>query len=154
MKKCRDFWMSLKNALFGICSAFRTERNMRFHFAIANLIMIFAYFYKLTKFEWALLVLAICSVMVAELFNTAIEKAVDTATKEYNENARIAKDVAAGAVLFTAFFAVLIGFFLFFDVERILKTLSYIFTDPVILIPCLGIGIVDVLFVIFGGKKK
>ena len=154
MKKCRDFRMSLKNALFGIYAAFRTERNMRFHFAIANLIVIFAYFYKLARFEWALLMLAICGVMVAELFNTAIEKAVDTATKEYNENARIAKDVAAGAVLFTAFFAVLIGFFLFFDVERILKTLSYIFTDPVILIPCLGIGIVDVLFVIFGGKKK
>ena len=145
---------SFKNAMIGICSALRTERNLRFHFVIANLIVIFAYFFGLTKCEWAILVLAIAGVITAELINTGIEKAVDTAVSEYNENARFAKDVSAGAVLLFAVFSLVIGFILFFDAEKIAKTLEYIFTNPIILVSCLGIGILDILFIIFGGKKN
>lgn len=145
---------SFKNAVIGIYSALRTERNLRFHFAIANLIVIFAYFFGLGKCEWAVLILSISCVIACELINTGIENAVDTATKEYCETAKLAKDVSAGAVLVSAIFSVIIGFILFFDVERILKTLEYIFKNPIILVPCLVIGILNVLFIFFGGKKK
>ena len=100
------------------------------------------------------MILSIACVIGCELINTGIENAVDTATKEYSETAKIAKDVSAGAVLIFAIFSVIIGFILFFDVERILKTLEYIFKNPIILVPCLLIGILDVLFIFFGGKKK
>ena len=144
---------SFINAVMGIYSALRSERNLRFHFAVANLIIIFAYFFGLTKSEWAILILAIAGVMTAELINTGIENAVDTATNEYSETAKLAKDVSAGAVLLCAVFALIIGFILFFDIERVFKTLEYIFTNPIILVPCLLVGIFDVLIVVFGGKK-
>lgn len=149
----KSFINSFKNAVIGIYSALRTERNLRVHFAIANLIVIFAYFFGLSKCEWAILVFAIAGVITAELINTGIENAVDAAISEYNENARLAKDASAGAVLLFAVFSVVIGFIFFFDTHKIVKTLSYIFTNPIILVPCLGIGILDVLFIIFGGKK-
>ncbi len=150
----KSFIKSFKNAIIGILGALRTERNMRFHFAIANLIIIFAYFFGLTRIEWAVLVLSVAGVIGAELINTGIEKAVDVATDEICETARFAKDVSAGAVLLFAVFAVIIGFILFFDIERIFGTLIYIFENPVIFALCLLIGVLDVLFVIFGGKKN
>lgn len=145
---------SFINAVLGVYSAFRSERNLRFHFAVANLIVIFAYFYGLSKSEWAILALSIASVITCEMLNTGIERAVDTATSEYSETAKLAKDISAGAVLICAVFAIIIGFMLFFDIGRILKTLEYIFTNPLILVPCLFVGIIDVLIVIFGGKKN
>lgn len=145
---------SFINAVIGVYKAFRSERNLRFHFALANLIVIFAYFYGMSKSEWAILVLAIMSVITCEMLNTGIERAVDTATSEYSETAKLAKDISAGAVFICAVFAIIIGFILFFDVGRIFKTLEYIFTDLIILLPCLLVGIIDVLIVVFGGKKN
>ena len=145
---------SFKNAVIGIYSALRSERNLRFHFSIANLIVIFAYFFGISKCEWAVLVLSIAGVITSELINTGIENAVDTATDQYSETAKLAKDASAGAVLVFAAFSVIIGFILFFDIGRIFKTLEYIFKNPIILVPCLLIGILDVLFIFFGGKKK
>ena len=145
---------SFINAVTGVYNAFRSERNLRFHFAVANLIVIFAYFYGLSKSEWAILVIAISGVITCEMLNTGIERAVDTATSEYSETAKLAKDISAGAVFVCAVFAIIIGFILFFDIARILKTLEYIFTDAKILVPCLFIGIIDIIIVVFGGKKN
>ena len=86
------------------------------------------------------------------LVNTAVENAVDTATKDFSPTAKAAKDVAAGAVLFCAIISVIMGFFLFFDADRISKTLYCIFSKPHILIPCLIIGIFDICFIIWGDK--
>lgn len=145
---------SFINAVTGIYNAFRSERNLRFHFAVANLIVIFAYFYGLSKSEWAILAITISGVITCEMLNTGIERAVDTATSEYSETAKLAKDISAGAVFVCAVFAIIIGFVLFFDVERIFKTLEYIFANAKIFVPCLFVGIIDILIVVFGGKKK
>ena len=59
--------------------------------------------------EWAVLALTIGMVMVAEMFNTVAEAAMDAATPYYHPLVKIAKDVAAGAVLFTAIVSVLVG---------------------------------------------
>ena len=56
-----------------------------------------------------LVLLTILAVLSAELFNTAVESLVDLVTDDYAELAKAAKDVAAGAVLLCAFFAVVIG---------------------------------------------
>lgn len=145
--------MSFYHALEGFVVAVRNEKNLRFHIVIANLIVVFAYFYGLSALEWAVLVLCIGMVISAELFNTGIEKAVDVATNEIKPLAKIAKDTAACGVLVAAIASVVVGICLFGDAQRIYEALIHIFSDFKILIPCLILGIVDILFLIFGGKN-
>lgn len=152
--KNNGFKDSFKNAFSGFLATVRNERNMRVHLSVANLIIIFAYFYGISKAEWAVLFVIIACVIGAELFNTAIENAVDTSTDKICKTAKIAKDSAAGAVLFFSIVSIVVGFMLFFDVAKINETLFYIFTDLKVLIVCLVIGIIDILFIIFGGKKN
>lgn len=145
--------MSFRYAIEGIISAIRSEKHLRFHIVIANLICVFAYFYGISKAEWAVLVLCILEVISAELLNTAIEKAVDTATSEIKQVAKISKDAAAGAVLVLCVCAIFVGVCLFGDFAKIGATLIHIFTDFRILIPCLVLGILDIVFLVFGGKN-
>lgn len=145
--------MSFYYAFEGLFRAVRSEGHLRFHIMIAVLISIFAHFYGISRFEWAVLLLAISSVIGAELLNTAIEQAVDTATNEIKPSAKLAKDAAAGAVLVFAAFSVLVGICLFGDAAKIGSTLKLIFTAPGILLPCLASGAVLLIFTIFGGEN-
>lgn len=145
--------MSFYHALEGFFWAVRGEKNLRVHIAIANLIVVFAYFYGLSRLGWTALILCIGLVISAELFNTGIEKAVDTATGEINPIAKIAKDTSAAGVLVLAVTSLFVGVCLFGDLERIFATLIHIFTNAKILVPCLVLGILDILFLIFGGKN-
>jgi len=145
--------MGFRYAIEGILSAIKSEVHLRFHIVIANLIAVFAYFYGISNVEWAILTICIFVVISAELFNTALEKAVDTATSEIKPTAKLAKDAAAGAVLMLCIGAVLVGVHLFGEFAKIGETLVHIFTEPVILIPCLILGILDIIFLIFGGKN-
>lgn len=145
---------SFKCAITGILKTVKNERNMRIHLSVANLIIIFAYFYGLTRDEWAILFSVIAGVIGAELINTAIENAVDTSTDKICETARLAKDSAAGAVLFFAIVSIIVGFMLFFDIGKICDALSYIFSNLKVLTVCFMIGIFDIIFIIFGGKKN
>lgn len=146
--------MSFYYALEGIIASVRSESHLRFHIVIANLIAVFAYFYGITRTEWAVLLICIFAVIAAELFNTAVERAVDTATDEILPPAKLAKDAAAGAVLAAAVGAVCAGICLFGDFEKIKLTLIHIFSSAKILMPCLALGIADVMFLIFGGKNE
>ena len=154
MRKNADFFNSVKNAAKGIVEAFLNETNMRIHFAFANLIMIFAYFYGISREQWAILMIMIGLVFFAELMNTAIENAVDTATRKKCETARRAKDIAAGAVLIIALISVVTGFLIFYNPPKILSTLTYIFTTPKALIPSVAVGIADIFIVVFLKRKR
>lgn len=154
MYKNTKFWKSFQCAWQGICRAVRTERNLRFHLCIANLICVFAWFYGLSRGEWGVLVLSIGFVIGAELFNTALEQAADAATAAYSEHVKMAKDVAAGGVLLAAAAALAVGCALFLDLEKITYTLLRIFTDWRNLAPCLLLGAADIVFLIFGGERK
>lgn len=152
--KNKCFISSFKNAMSGIVNAIKNERNMRIHLSVFNLIIIFAYFYGLSRAEWAVLLLTCGCVVGAELINTAIENAVDTSTDKICETARVSKDSAAGAVLFFAMTSILVGIMLFFDIDKITDTLVYIFTNLKILIGCLAVGALDIIFIVFGGKRN
>lgn len=145
--------MSFYYAIEGICAAIKSEKNLRFHLVIANLIAVFAYFYGITRVEWIALIMCICGVIAAELFNTALERTVDTATEDILPTAKLAKDAAAGAVLVLAVSSVLVGICLFGDFGKIRTTLIHIFSSAKILVPCIILGVADVLFLIFGGKN-
>ncbi|MGD0883392.1 MAG: diacylglycerol kinase [Thermodesulfovibrionales bacterium] len=104
-------WIKSANfAIEGILYAAKTERHIRYHFYSIALVLIVSYMLGISRTEFLLVALAAIAVLLAELLNTAIEAVVDLLSPEQNEKARIAKDVAAGAVLITAFGAAIIGY--------------------------------------------
>lgn len=102
-------------AIAGIVHAVRTERNMRLHLGATLAILGVARILGAPRTDVAVIVAAATLVLVAELINTAIEQAIDIATSSYDPRARIAKDVAAGAVLISAVAAVALAYLVLAD---------------------------------------
>lgn len=118
----RRWLRSFRFAYEGLIYALSTERNMKFHFMTALIVLLLALFFKLSKLEILFIILAIILIVIAELFNTALEKAVDLAMPHQHPIAKIAKDVAAAAVLVTAVFAVAVGLIVFYEPVNALLT--------------------------------
>lgn len=92
---------------------FDREQNLLIHIIASICVLILGIYFKVNSIEWFLLLLVIMLVISSELLNSAIELAVDTYTLKYNALARVAKDSAAGAVLTSAFFALVVGILIF-----------------------------------------
>lgn len=105
--------ISFKNAFKGIWIALTTQLNIRLHFLIGSLVLFLAIYTQVSISDLVILVLTISLVIVAEMLNTAIEFVADAITLEHNEYIKLAKDVSAGAVLFSAIFASIIGLMIF-----------------------------------------
>ncbi|SHJ80796.1 Diacylglycerol kinase [Caminicella sporogenes DSM 14501] len=117
---------SFKYAIEGIIYTFKTQRNMRIHVVIAFLVIFFSFFLKLSKTEMILMFFTISLVIVAEMINTAIEATIDLITDKYHELAKIAKNVAAGAVLISAVNSMVVAYIIFYDkIYNILSRLIY-----------------------------
>jgi diacylglycerol kinase (ATP) len=104
---------SFNYAFEGIIYVVRTQRNMRVHFAVAIATLPIGVALGVTRFELLALLLSVSFVLIAEMFNTALEKAIDVATNSFDPLARVAKDVAAGAVLVAAVNATFVGYLVF-----------------------------------------
>lgn len=104
---------SLKDAFSGLCYCFATQRNMVIHAMIGAVTLGLALVLRVSALELLVLFFVIFAVLAAEAFNTALERAVDIATRDENELAHQAKDAAAGAVLLISILAVLTGLFIF-----------------------------------------
>ncbi len=102
-------------AIEGIIYTFKFERNMKIHYFLAVVVLTASLFLGLKRLEMILLVFAISLVVIAEMFNTAIEKTIDMITDEYHILAKIAKDVAAGGVLIAALNSAVVGYLLFYN---------------------------------------
>jgi diacylglycerol kinase (ATP) len=122
---------SFRNAGNGIKYCVKNERNMRIHLVVAAYVLIFAQFYDFAQAQYLLLLLTIGMVLFAEAVNTAIEVLVNLETQCYDHLARIAKDVAAGAVLICAIFAVAVGIILYYRPATIAYIIHYLITNPV-----------------------
>lgn len=96
------FLASFDYAWQGIVYVVRTQRNARVHMAIGSIALVLAAVLRLAPMEWAILLLCIVAVIVAEMVNTIVEATIDLITDRYHPLAKIAKDVAAGAVLVAA----------------------------------------------------
>ena len=83
------------------------------HLFVAAMVLVFCTVVKIDRMEFLLIINAISMVFICEIINTAVERAVDTATQEYHPIAKIAKDVAAGAVLVAALNSVVVGLLVF-----------------------------------------
>ena len=109
----KNFFESFKCSINGIKYVFSSQKNILIQSVIAILVIILGVYFKISKLEWLFLILTIALVIFAEFFNTAIETTIDLITEEYNDKAKIAKDVAAGAVLITALNSVIVGIIIF-----------------------------------------
>ncbi len=108
---------SFRYALNGVLLSFKTQKHLRIHFALAFAALLAGFVWQLSRAELLVLLSAICLVILAELFNTALETVVDLVTPDYHPLAKVAKDVAAGAVLIAAVNAAVVGLILFVDIE-------------------------------------
>jgi len=106
---------SLRYAYEGVQYALSTQANMKFHFAAAFIVLLAALLVRLSKTDILFLLLAVTLMIVTELINTAVEKAVDLAMPDRHPVAKIAKDVAAASVLVSAVFAVMVGMIVFYE---------------------------------------
>jgi diacylglycerol kinase len=101
------------HAFRGLWYALRTQRNTRVHISFAILAILLGIVLHISPVEFAMVFVAITAVFIAEIFNTVFELCIDLASPDYHPLAKIAKDVAAGAVLLSAMLAVVIGLFVF-----------------------------------------
>ena len=104
---------SFKYAFSGIVTAFKSEKNMKIHFTMMMLVIIFGILLKISLNEWLVCIMLFCMVIGSEMINTAVENVVNLAMPTKNEVAKNAKDISAGAVLVFAIGSALIGLIIF-----------------------------------------
>jgi diacylglycerol kinase (ATP) len=101
---------SFQNAFEGWWYVIRTQQNAWIHAVATACVVALAIWLQLNLMDWAVLLLTIAMVWMAEFLNTALETVVDLASPQIHPLAKIGKDVGAAAVLIAAFSAAIIGF--------------------------------------------
>ncbi len=127
--RARNSLQAFRHALDGLLHAFHTQRHVRFHFWMVITVLILAQLFNLNRIQFLLLFFAISLVLICEMFNTALESAVNLYTDKYHPLAKHAKDIAAGAVLISTLNALAVGGYLFIDARKI-KTAIGNFVHP------------------------
>ena len=149
---------SLNNAINGVLHAAKTERHLRYHFYSAAAVLIGSFILGISSSEFIIITMLVSIVILAEMLNTAIEHTVDLLSPEHSKGAKYAKDIAAGAVLITAFTAAVIGYIIlspyvkraFFQGLRIVKYSP----EDVVIITLIIVLIVVVLAKSYFGRGK
>jgi diacylglycerol kinase (ATP) len=142
---------SFNYAFEGIIHVLRTQRNLRIHFVIAIAVIAAAVALGVQRLELIALLIAIAFVLVTEMINTAIEGAIDVSTTSFDPNAKLAKDVAAGAVLIASVMAVAVGYLVFAHAaaHRTARLLDRVRDAPA---EITLVALVLVVFVVIGTK--
>lgn len=123
----RSLRKSFSFAIKGLLYCIKNERNMRIHLVVAAVVLAFAVFFKLSRLEFAILILTFGLVVFCEIVNTSIETFINLTSPAYNGLAKIAKDVAAGGVFLMAGVSVVVGLILFGNLKRLGLTFALIF---------------------------
>ncbi|MGI5895743.1 MAG: diacylglycerol kinase family protein [Oscillospiraceae bacterium] len=148
----RGIAKSFRFAFRGLKFCILNERNMRIHIVVLLFVVYFAFLFELSCGEWAILCIAFAMVLVCEMINTAIEALVNLGAPAYDNIARVAKDVAAGAVLLTAFMAIVIGGILFIKPDKLNALLERLVEQPALALPFLLLLLIGPFFVLFGSR--
>jgi diacylglycerol kinase len=109
----KKFVKSFGYAAKGLVVALKEQQNLRIHFVVILVVIISGIYLNLSALEWSVLGLTIGMVIVAEMFNTAIEYLVDLVSPERHRLAEKTKDVSAAAVLTAALIATIIAIYIF-----------------------------------------
>ena len=112
--KAQGFSNTFKNARKGLRLVLKSEINIRVHFCAALLILLLAVFLGFSVTKICVMLLTISAVICAEMVNSAIEFSLDAVFhNKYSKLVGMAKDISAGAVMFTTFVAIAVGLLLF-----------------------------------------
>lgn len=141
---------SLKFAVKGILYAIKNERNMRIHTIAAIYVIVFSMFFSMSLTDYAILILIIGLVMMAEMFNSSIENLIDLCSKDYNSTAKAAKDIAAGGVLIVCIGAFISGIFLFSDLNAYIRIWKFFSSYPLCLLLLVIFSYLSYLYVFIG----
>lgn len=123
---------------------------MRIHVVASLCVLILSLFFNLNAEKYILLFLTISMVMTAEMINSSIECVVDIFSKDYNSVAKAAKDMAAGAVLLTAGFSVIIGMILFSDVNSYIKMFNFFVSCPLSIFGLVSFFVLSYFYIFWG----
>ena len=104
---------SFVHAFAGLQAALKTQPNLRIHVGATLLAIGFSIYFELKTFQWLFVLSAVALVWIAELLNTAIEGLCDLYSSDFNPKIKFIKDVAAGAVLIAAMYALGVACFIF-----------------------------------------
>lgn len=112
--KSQGFCNTFKNARKGFRLVVKSEQNLRVHLIVASLVLAAGFLFQFTAVEFCIALIAICNVIVAEMLNTSIEFALDSIYhNKYSKMVGMAKDISAGAVMFSTIISAIIGVILF-----------------------------------------
>lgn len=104
---------SYSHAWHGLLFVFKTENNIWYHSAAVILVVLCGWFFQVSSVEWMVISLLCGLVLMAELFNTALEKLLDFISPQHHHQVGLIKDIAAGAVLIISLTSLLIGMLIF-----------------------------------------
>ncbi|MBI2066102.1 diacylglycerol kinase family protein [Candidatus Woesebacteria bacterium] len=113
MSKTNPTLVSFGYAFSGLKAALKKEPNIRIHLVLALLAIILAFFLNFNPTEWIILAFTISFVLILELINTTLETLVNIVSPEIKDEAKVAKDISAAAVLVGALLSVVVAGFLF-----------------------------------------
>jgi diacylglycerol kinase (ATP) len=116
--KSRSTLDSFHNSFEGLYFVFKTQKSMRIQSIMVALVLLAAWGFGVSHIELVILLITMITVLVAEVFNTAVECVIDLKVEEYSEKAKVVKDVAAAGVLLCAIASLLIGIMIFANNEN------------------------------------
>ena len=139
---------SFTYAFKGIWYCITHEGHFRFHLVATAYVIFFGIrFYDFTPAQWGVLAVLIALVLSMEIVNTAIERLCDKVKKSYDDLIRIAKDVAAGAVLFSALAAIGVAVVFYWNIETFQTIIHYYITNIPHLIALIVSAVAAALFI-------
>jgi diacylglycerol kinase len=97
----------------GVWLIIKSQLNFRIELLVTLVVIAAGFYFKLSLIEWYGVIFSFTLVLLAEALNSSIEKACDAIMTKRHGAIRYAKDVSAGAVLFAAIAAVVVGYLVF-----------------------------------------
>lgn len=104
---------SFKYAFNGLIDTYKTEQSVWIYIPVALLVILFGFLFKISDYEWMIIILVLGIILSLELVNTSLEAVVNLVTNEYNPLAKKAKDTVSAAVLIFGITSVIIGLIIF-----------------------------------------
>jgi len=105
--------VSIGHAIDGLVWALKTQPNYRIHLFLSALSLVGSYVFKISYFEFLLIIILITIGLVIETLNTGLEQTTDAIDRKIREDIKIAKDVAAAAMLIYAMGSLIIACIIF-----------------------------------------
>ena len=105
---------SFKDAASGVAYVFWNEQNFRLQVFASLVVILFSWYFRLSRSEWVVILLLIFLVIILELINSAVEKFADVLKPRLDLQVQTVKDIMAGVVLLASLGAILIGLVIFY----------------------------------------